>query len=403
MRVRWAVVCCVLLAACGAKKEPAAVQAEARPAAAEELRVVSLSPEAQKDAGVAFESLVRRAIPETLEATGRLTPDENRVWRVGAVTEGRIVRVLAKVGDAVETGQVLARMHSHDIHESRALYRKAVGEVARLRSAVTYAQRARDRARRLHELKAGSLEQAELAETQWRNAQTELESAEVEVRRTRQHLEEFLGIPADHVDEHHPGAFDHDDDLIPVKAPAPGVLLTRNVTPGTVVTPASDLFVLADLSSLWAVLSVSEEHLVKLRAGLPAALRVQAYDVPFRGKIVRIGEELDPTTRTISVRVQLENRGLRLKPEMYATAEIELGATEAALFLPQSATQEVNGQLVAFVRRGASEFEVRPVELGRTAGGRRQVLGGLKDGETVVTHGSFILKSQLLKASLAEE
>ncbi|HBY63022.1 MAG TPA: hypothetical protein DEH78_24640, partial [Solibacterales bacterium] len=222
-------------------------------------------------------------------------------------------------------------------------------------------------------------------------------------RRTRQHLEEFLGIPADHTDEHHAGAFDHDDDLIPVRAPAPGVVLTRNVTPGTVVTPASDLFILADLSSLWAVLSVNEEHLSKLRTGLPVRVRVQAYESEFPGKIVRIGEELDPATRTIQVRVQLDNRSLRLKPEMYATAAIELGGSAPGIFVPQEAAQEVGGQTVVFARRGATDFAVLPVETGRGVEGRLRVLRGLKGGETVVVRGSFVLKSQLLKASLSEE
>jgi membrane fusion protein, heavy metal efflux system len=91
-----------------------------------------------------------------------------------------------------------------------------------------------------------------------------------------------------------------------VRAPASGTLLSRNVTPGTVVTQSMDLFVISDLSKLWAIAEVNEEHLQKLRPGMPARLVVQAYgDRAFTGRIGRIGEALDPETHTVRVRIDL--------------------------------------------------------------------------------------------------
>jgi cobalt-zinc-cadmium efflux system membrane fusion protein len=361
-----------------------------------------LGTAAQKQAGVVVEVVRSQAAPQVLRSPARLTNNENQTWKVGANTEGRIVKVFANPGDRVEAGDVLARMHSHEIHEGRADYRKAVAEAARLRSNEAYAQRLRDRARRLFELKAGSLEQVEHAETELRNAETAVRNAEVEVDRTKRHLTEFLGIPAEEDDEH-----DHDDpdhDLIPVTAPASGVVLTRSVTPGTVVSAASDLFSIADLSTLWAIAEVNEEHLPKLRAGMPARVAVQAYpNRAFGGRIGKLGEALDPATRTVQVRIDLPNRAGLLKPEMYATAEIELGGSDVGVFIPAEAPQELRGQTVVFVRNGSEEFEARPVELGPSLGGSVQVIRGLKPGDHVVSSGSFILKSEFLKASLAEE
>ena len=161
---------------------------------------------------------------------------------VGAITDGRIVKVLANPGDTVKRGTVLARMHSHDIHESRAAYQKAQMELARARTDEAFASRARDRAKRLYELKAGSLEQAEHAEAELKNAQTMVSSARVEVERTRGHLTEFLGISADTPPHAGPLPAGEDDEaeFIPVIAPAAGTVLSRSVTPGTVVTPAND-------------------------------------------------------------------------------------------------------------------------------------------------------------------
>ncbi len=342
-------------------------------------------------------------MPDVLRAPGRVTLNENQSWRVGAVTDGRVVRVMVNVGDQVKRGQVLARMHSHDIHESRALYRKAATELSRLKSAEGYSVRQRDRARRLYEIKAGSLEQVEHTETALRNLQSEIFNAQIEVERTRSHLVEFLGIPADEA-EHLAGEHEEDDDLIPIKSPADGVLLQRGVTAGTVTQPGADAFVVTDMSVLWMMVAVPEDHLKDVRPGMPVRVTVHAYPKRgFPGRVTRIGEELDETTRTVKVRVDLPNAAGLLKPEMYATAELSLGATQPALFVKETAIQEIKGRNVVFVRKASGLFEARTIELGRPLDGMREVLSGLRPGECVATKGSFILKSQLMKASMAEE
>lgn len=387
---------------CSRPEPPGAVaQAKVQPRSA---RFVTLTPEAQREAGIAIERIQPTSAPLGLEASGRITVNENRTWRVGAVTEGRIIRVYVAVGDQVEQGQVLARMHSHDIHESRAEYRKAVAELARLRAVEAYARRARDRARRLYELKAGSLEQAEHAETELRNAQAAVANAEADLDRVRKHLVEFLQIPVEGPEEPAGSHAEREEDLIPIKAPASGTVLVRNVTAGAVVNPSADLFVISDLSSLWMIAAVAEEHLPKLTEGMSVRVSVQAYPGRwFHGRIARIGEELDPTTRTVKVRVELPNPAGALKPEMYARAEILLGRSEPALFVPQEAVQEIEGQPAVFVQTAPDRFEPRTVRTGRTLDGTVELASGLRAGEAVVIRGSYILKSELFKAALGEE
>ncbi|MBI4876241.1 MAG: efflux RND transporter periplasmic adaptor subunit [Acidobacteria bacterium] len=400
---RLSILAAALLAAGCSRGKVETVKPEAPPAAAG-AREIGLSARMQSEGGVAVEAVAVRSLPQVLRANGRIPVNDNRPWRVGAMTEGRIMRVLANVGDAVSSGQVLARMHSHEIHEARAVYRKAVADLAQARSQEEYVTRTRDRAKRLHDLKAASLEQVEHAEAELHNSQTARVNAEGESERARQHLIEYLQIPVGEPKPHTEGEEEPDEDLIPIRAPASGTLLTRNITAGTVVAPSTELFVITDLASLWMIAAVSEENLPKLRVGLPARVFVQAYpEHPFVGRITRLGEELAPTTRTIKARVELPNSGGRLKPEMYATAEIEAGGSEPAIFIPQTAPQEVGGQRVVFVRRAADRFEVRPVEIGRTLEGSLEVVRGLKAGEALVVRGSFLLKSQLLKSSLAGE
>jgi cobalt-zinc-cadmium efflux system membrane fusion protein len=400
---RWVPIASVLfvLAGCSRRAPPAAKEEAAPDASAKE---VVLSARMQSEGGVAVEPVAARSLPQVLRASGRITVSEERTWRIGAMSEGRILRVAANTGDRVASGQVLARMHSHDIHESRALYRKAVSELAHARAQEAYATRTRDRARRLYALKAASLEQVEHAEAELRGAQTTRANAEVEVERTRRHLVEYLQIALEEPAPHAEGEDEPDEDLIPIKTPASGVVLTRNVTNGTVVAPANELFVISDLSLLWMIAAVNEENLSKLRVGLPASVSVQAYPGrTFRGRVTKVGEELDPTTRTIKARIELPNQDGRLKPEMYATAEIEVGGTQPAIFVPQAALQEVGGQSVVFVRRAPDRFEVRPVEIGRTLDGALEVKRGLSAGEAVVARGSFLLRSQMLKSTLGGE
>ena len=117
-----------------AKAEPAKA-VESKPEAGE----VRLSPELQKTADIRLASVERRSVPLTFRANGRLVPDEEKTHKVGTVIDGRVVKIYVNIGDRVRKGQVMARLHSHDIHESRSAYQKAKVELARLQTQQSYA------------------------------------------------------------------------------------------------------------------------------------------------------------------------------------------------------------------------------------------------------------------------
>lgn len=393
----------MMMMGCSSKPEPAPVRVEApkEEAAPESLKEVKLDEKQLAQAQLAMVTVRSQALPETITSNGRVTVNENRSWHVGAVTEGKIIRVLVFPGDRVKKDQLLAGMHSHDIHEARAEYRKAIAEDARLKTALSYSLRHRDRAKRLYDLKAGSLEQLEHAEAELKNTQSALENAKTELDRTRRHLVEFLQVPLEDHEEHEPGDTTHAEDLIPVKAPADGVLIDRHVTAGSVASQGDELFLIADLSTVWMIAAVNEEHLGKIRTGMTVKVTVQAYpDQPFTGRITRIGDQMDPATRTAPVRIELANPSGRLKPEMYASAEIAAGSTGQAVFIPQEALQQIEKSNVVFVQTKPGLFEAREVETGRVVRGDVEVTKGLQAGEVVVAKGSYTLKSQLLKGSL---
>lgn len=408
-RIVGAAAVLLLLAACGSSPAPPVEARANAPAAA------SAAPEPKPHAaassapiaGVVSEPVREESVGDGWRATGRLTVNENRTWHVGAVTEGRIVKSLVNVGDMVTAGQVLARMHSHEVHEGRAEYRKAVNELARAKAAESYARQVRDRAKRLYDLKAAALEQVERAEADVRNAQAVIEQAQAELDRTRTHLVDFLQVSLSEAEDHPTGVHTEsahgDEDLIPVKAPAAGTLLERRVSAGSVVAAAAELYTITDLGSVWMQAAVPESAIGRVRIGLPVRVTVQARpDRTFGGRVVKLGEQLDAATRTLPVRIELANPGGLLRPEMYADAEFGGGGSRG-LSIAESALQELKGQTVVFVEKSPGDYEPRAVEPGRSQDGRVAILNGLTAGEKVVVKGAFILKSQLLKKSLSEE
>jgi membrane fusion protein, heavy metal efflux system len=367
--------------------------------------LVTIGKTEQDAVHIVLGTVHQQKVAQTVTAPGKLIANEDRTWRVGAIAPGKIDEVLAKIGDFVRAGQVLARIHSHDVHEARAAYREATVELDRARSAVAYAKQRRDRAKRLLELKAGSRQDLESAENGLVDAEAAVATAIAEVRKERIHLTDVLHVPVEAVSDAEPKTLQPTDtDDIPVFAPASAVVFERKATVGSVVGAADVLFSLTDTSSLWMIAAANETDLSALRPGQRAEIRVRAYaERLFPGRILKLGEELDPATRTLEVRILVPNPQGLLKPEMYASAAILQPEKRSAIFLPDSAIQDIDGLPGVFVQRTDTQFEARGVKTGQHANGETEVLEGVHRGEVVVLKGAFLLKSELLKSRIQED
>jgi cobalt-zinc-cadmium efflux system membrane fusion protein len=385
-------VAATLTAACGGGSAPAAESTA--PAARTE---VILSPAAQQEGAIETQPSRATTEPDVLRVSGRIALADNRTWRVGIRTDGLVVAVYAGVGDYVRAGQVLARYHADEVRDSRAKYHAAQAELARAQSGAALAQRNLDRAATLLELKAASQQQVDEARQDAVAAQSQVRSAQAEVDRLKDLLEDDLRVPAE------PKAGDDTADQVPILAPASGYILEKNVTLGKAIDTMDDTFVIGDLSEVWMLASVRQDQLASLRVGQPARVTVAgSAGQTFEGRLVNLGQTLDPQTRTMQVRIVLSNSENRLRPEMLATAELPAGGSTMSVRVPSDSVQQIDGQDVVFVKTAADRFAVRPVQIAETRDGETPVLNGLKDGELVVTHGSFVLKSQLLRATLEE-
>lgn len=189
-----------------------------------------------------------------------------------------------------------------------------------------------------------------------------------------------------------------------LKAPRDGVITERRGAVGELVDKAAPIYTISDPSDLWVIAEVKERDLAAVKPGQNAAFKVIAYPgETFRGRVARLGSQIEEDSRTLEARIETDNPGGRLKPGMFADVEITTTILDGVIVIPDSALQSDGDQRVVFVVRGNGQFEKRPVVLGLEQNGHVQVLEGLTPGDQIVTDGSFILKSELLKGELGEE
>lgn len=189
-----------------------------------------------------------------------------------------------------------------------------------------------------------------------------------------------------------------------IKAPIDGVVIERKSTVGELVDKVSTIYTISDPTDLWVIAEVKERDCAAVKAGQEASFKVLAYPgEEFHGKVVRLGNQIEADSRTLEVRIETNNADGRLKAGMFADVEITTTILNDVLVIPATALQSDGDKQVVFVALGGNQFEKRPVALGMEQRGWAQVLDGLKAGEEIVTEGSFILKSELLKGELGEE
>jgi len=290
------------------------------------------------------------------------------------------------MGDRVASGTVLASIDSPDVGSLFASY--------------TSAQAAESVAQRTHQREKDLFERGVSAEREVLAAEAELARAASE-RRTVESRLQALGIEPPVAGSPAPGTA-----LLPIRSPIQGTVIERNTTIGAPVGPDTVLFKLADLSVLWLVAKVPETAMRDIRRGDTVTVKVDALpDQPVSGRVSYIGATVSETTRTVDVRIDVPNRTGELKPGMFARAQL---ATRGAagrsdqILIPQIAVQELNRKRVVFVPRSDGGFDVREVTVGASVGDDIEVVSGLKAGETIVTGGSFTLKSQAVRGEAGD-
>jgi len=319
---------------------------------------------------VRYVKVVQQAIPETLDLAAKVQADPTKVVRIFSPTSGRVVAIEVKPGDYVRRGQTVAVLNSSDVASARSDYAKANIEAER-------STRAMERQKLLFEHGAA-------AEKDYIDARAQADAARAELARARQRLE-LLNVSAS-----------ANADTVPLVAPANGVVLDVNAGAGEFsksLESANPLITIADLNTVWIVGDVYEKDVAKLDRGKQVSVTLQAYpDKQWTGRIDSISGALDPTTRTLKVRVALSNPGQRLKPEMFGSIHVKAG-THPALVVPSGAIIREGNTTTVFLNN-AGKPEQRTVTVGQTVDGNVEIMSGLRAGEEVAAVGAELLKGQ---------
>jgi Cu(I)/Ag(I) efflux system membrane fusion protein len=343
--------------------EEAAVHDRDGGAEAAEAAPLTLSPEAVAAADIRTAAAEMRVLKRRISAPGEIEPNARRLAHLTARTGGRVERVLAVAGDRVRAGQALAEIYSPDFMSLQAEFIQAA-----------------ERARR----QGGDPADAAAARALRESA------------RERLLLVGATAAEADGLD-----TTPVPRPLLVVRAPFAATVSGAAVLPGDHVEMGASLFRLADLSTLWAGLRIQEKDLAAVSPGAAVELRSRAYpDEVFRGRILLIGDALDPATRTVIVRAEVPNGAGKLKTGMYVEAVFDGNEERRGLVVPESAVQDDAGTPIVFVRTEERTFTRRVVETGERFVGIVEILKGVSEGETVVTSGSFLLKSEMRKGAL---
>ena len=348
--------------------------------------VIALSPEAVESAGIKIEAVSLRPVNVEYSFTGKVSVNETRLAHVGPRIPGRAVEVFANAGDYVKKGQPLAIIDSPELGEAQSQYLKA-------KTAFEIAEKSFERAKIVLEGKVISTGEFQRREGEYLSARTDLKAAEDRLHLLGMTEKELSAIGKEHTI----------NSRVAIYSPISGAVIERHLTLGEVVEPVKPLFTVADLSNLWVIADVTEVDIPKVKKGQTVVITVSAYpEKVFKGKLSYISEVIDPETRGVKVRAEVENAKGTLKPEMFATVRISTSEREKVIAVPESAVQREGNKPIVFVAVGDREFEKRVIEIGPRFDGLHRVLSGVKEGEKIVVKGAFTLKSEGQKGELAE-
>lgn len=375
--VTLALLAALALAGCGPSQAPTEGPAAARP----DPSLVSVNADMARNFTV--QPLRSQALETAQEITGRIEANEQLVTRIGASVTGRVTEVLAEVGARVQAGQVLARVTSPELTQAQLAYLRA-------HSTTSLAERALERAHLL--IRADVIGSAEL---QRREAELAIARAELRAAADQLHL---LGVPAQVVERlRETGQL---TSFAGISATRSGVVVERKVSQGQVAQPGDPLFTVADLSNVWVVGALPEQAAASVQMGQSVEVEVPALGQrKFSGKVVFVSDTIQPETRTLTVRTQVDNASRELKPQMLATLRIS-GQPQQQLAVPQDAVVRENDRDHVFVQVAPGQFRLTAVELGSASSGLRPLLKGPAEGALVVVEGAFHLNNERKRAEL---
>ncbi len=330
---------------------------------------------------IKFEPAKIIPIKKTLDIPGSIEVKQNLLARIGSPVQGRIIEIKGELGKTVKQGDVLAVINSTELAKQQLAYIKSVQMV---------------------ELKTKAYERAVLlfdadvvSEAQKLQRKTELSAAKADMEASKDQLF-VMGMTVEEIE-----AIQSEtqiDATTNIVAKIDGKIIKKNVNVGQVVDPTEDIFTIAMLNEVWGVAQVPERQIGFLKEGDDLLIDVPAYESKFvEGKITYLGDIVDPVTRTVTIRTEIDNAHGLLKPDMLITMKVS-GKKIEKVGVPINAIVSIDDIPNIFVKTGENKFLMRPVTLGIKNKDAVHIDDGLLEGEEVVIDGAFHLNNERLYA-----
>lgn len=321
---------------------------------------VRIDPVTVQNIGVRTAIAERRSLAREIHTVGRVGYDEQRITRLHPKTQGWVENLrIGTTGEAINRNEILLSFYSPQLVSSQQEYLLALRNLETL-SASPF----EDVQRGAADLVDTSLERLRLFD---------VPEHQIEELKVSREVKKLLHI----------------------HSPTKGIIINVGAREGQFVTPQTELYMIADLSSVWVFVDLFEEELPWVGVGDEAEMQVAAVPATtFRGKLTYIYPYAESKTRTIKARLEFQNEDQMLKPEMFADIMIHASARSDVIVVPSEAIIRSGLREQVFVVRGAGKFEPREVELGVRSGALTEIRSGIAPGEEVVVSAQFLIDSE---------
>ena len=366
-----------------------------QPAATEEARG-TFRPTKEQWAGFKIEPVGLLSFRSEQVTEGNIAVDDNLTTPVFSHYSGRVIKVIARLGDVVEPGAPLFVIHASEFVQAQNDLITALANLQTARSQLSMAQTTEKRAHELYLAQGGALKDWQQAQTDLITAQNTVRADEIALHAVRSRLrilgktdQEIASLEAEPTQKLNPVAT--------VTAPIAGTITQRQIGVGQYISSEANgatnpVFTISDLSTVWLIANVREADAPSMHVGEPVEVHVLAFPGRvFKAKISWVAPSIDPNTHRLSVRADVENPRGELKPGMFANFSIITGEAATAPAVPQRAIIYEGDTARVWVAEDDGAIAARSIRTGRIADGMVEVLAGLAPGEKVVTSGALFI------------
>jgi membrane fusion protein, copper/silver efflux system len=321
---------------------------------------VKISPEKQQLSGIKVATVAKAPWSSTLRVLGRVAPEETRIFRINAATDGWVKKIEPiTTGSLVKKDELLASFYAPEFFSAM--------------KAFLYGLRSSDRFQKsANETK----EQLELTDANIDNYKNGLRNLGMtdhqldEITRTRK-----------------------GGDQVEIRAPEAGLILVRNITLGERFLRGTELYRIADLSKIWILVDTFETEASFFKPGMSVNIFASNLNRSFAARVTGVSPRFEPSSRTLQVRLEADNPGLVLRPDMFVDVILPL-SFPSGISVPADALIDSGIKKTVFVDLGGGYFVPREVKTGRRSGNRVEITKGLSPGERIVISGTFLIDSE---------